>query len=220
MSAPPVPWLQHPDEFASLLALYQTLKPRRVLEVGSWHGGTLYHWLRHAQRGSIVVSLDRYWDVDNSAQYGDWASDGVEIVVIRGDSNDPRTVAHAAAYAPYDFVFVDADHHEPNVRADWRHYSQLAAPGAVIALHDILESDDPTIEVAPLWAELRHEHATIEFAAAGGYGIGVVFLPPRPPVIVRAGQTPVFASVSTATMSATTGATTFNRWGTTAPVAP
>lgn len=174
----PVPLLQHHGEFSRLLDLYRATQPQRVLEVGTYHGGTLYHWLHEAQPGATIVSIDSYaTGVDNSSLYPSWAADNVELIVIRGDSNHPDTAIEAAAHGPYDWIYIDGDHTLPAVTQDWQTYSPLAAPGAIIVLHDITPSSDPSIQVAPLWQRIREQHHTIELTEDGGWGIGVVFMP-------------------------------------------
>lgn len=174
----PVPLLQHHDEFTQLLDLYRQIKPERVLEVGTYHGGSLYHWLQNAAPKATIVTIDSYTTgVDNSDQYTNWATSNADVVVIRGDSNDPHTAAMAAEQGPYQWIYIDADHHEHAVRQDWQLYSPLAAPGGYVILHDISESSDPTIQVAPLWAELANEWETVEFRSDGGWGIGIVLMP-------------------------------------------
>jgi predicted O-methyltransferase YrrM len=172
--------LQHPGEFGCLRELYRHRRPQRVLEIGTHEGGTLYHWLHAAAPGATVVSIDlnhERFHVYANERHHDWSVEGVTLVTIPGDSNDRATVGQAAMFAPFDWVFIDADHHERNVRADWELYAPLAAPGAVVAFHDIAPTDDPTIEVDRLWAELKAERETVEFVAEGGFGIGVVHMP-------------------------------------------
>ncbi len=53
----PVPIFQWEKEFEVLLELYRRLAPWRVLEVGTYHGGTLYHWLRNASPGTTTRSI-------------------------------------------------------------------------------------------------------------------------------------------------------------------
>jgi predicted O-methyltransferase YrrM len=175
----PVEMLQHDREFEQLLDLYRQRKPMRVLEIGAGHGGTLYHWLHNAQPGAFIVAIDDRHT--NHGAYQGWSPGGVTSVTLHGDSADPAIVRQAQAFGPYDWVFIDADHHEPSVRADWRAYSGLAAPGAVVALHDIAESTDPTVQVAPLWRELRDRFETLELVEPGGFGIGVIFIAPEQP---------------------------------------
>lgn len=166
--------LQNHVEFQQLLDLYTVREPRRVLEVGADQGGTLWRWLTYAVDGATIVSLDdRHL---NHASYAEWTPAGVELVTITGSSHDPDILIDVAAYRPYDFIFLDADHHDLAIRADWRHYSAMAAPGAAIAFHDIAPSSDPTIHVDEFWFELGHEHETVEFCVPGGPGIGVVYL--------------------------------------------
>jgi predicted O-methyltransferase YrrM len=171
-TAPPM--LQNHVEFQQLLDLYVERGPERVLEVGVGEGGTLYRWLLYATAGARVVAVDdRHLNRD---AYPSWTPDSVELVTITGSSHDPDVLLDVAGYRPFDFIFIDADHHDHAVRADWRHFSAMAADHAVVALHDIAPSTDPTIHVDQLWLELRHEHETYELTVPGGPGIGVVYL--------------------------------------------
>jgi predicted O-methyltransferase YrrM len=174
----PVGIYQNEGEFAALLDLYRERKPRRVLELGSYEGGTLYHWLQNARPGAVIVSIDRCDQIDNRHLYPDWIPREITLVSHRGDSADPFTVALAEGYGPYDWIFIDADHHDQAVRADWANYRPLAAPGAAVAFHDITPTADPTVEVDRLWAEIKAGHDTVEYTIEPGrYGIGVVLLP-------------------------------------------
>lgn len=167
--------LQNHVEFQQLLELYTVRQPARVLEVGVGEGGTLWRWLHHATAGALVVALDdRHL---NRGAYPDWTPADVELITITGSSHDPDIIVDVAEHRPYDWIFLDADHRDHAVRADWRHFSAMAAPDAAIALHDISPSIDPTIHVDQLWFELAHQHETAEFTVTGGPGIGVVFNP-------------------------------------------
>jgi predicted O-methyltransferase YrrM len=179
----PVPVFQWEAEYTQLLDLYRELAPKRVLEVGTFHGGTLYHWLTNAAEGATVATVDSYAvGIDNRHLYDDWVPDGVTLKVIAGQSAAESTVAQAKAWAPYDFIFIDAGHYYTEVKADWEAYLPLAQKGAVVAFHDILPPSvvHPEIEVARLWAEIKEEFETEEFVAdrdADWGGIGVVRLP-------------------------------------------
>jgi len=43
---------------------------------------------------------------------------------------------HAAKYAPYDFVFIDADHSESAVRSDFFGIIDHVSPDGIVCLHD------------------------------------------------------------------------------------
>ncbi|MCR4339226.1 MAG: class I SAM-dependent methyltransferase [Gemmatimonadaceae bacterium] len=179
--AAPVPVLQWEPEFGALLALYRERSPRRVLEVGTYHGGTLYHWLTNARDGTTVVSLDRYSEgIDNRGMYRGWCPDGVSVVALEGDSHDETVAAQVAAYGPFDWVWIDAGHYYPEVKRDWELYGSMCAPGGIVCFHDILPAsvEHPEIEVERLWRELqasgyRTEEIIADPAVSWG-GIGIV----------------------------------------------
>lgn len=184
----PVPIFQHEFEWGALLALYAARKPARVLEIGTFHGGTLYHLLRLAQPGAVVVSVDSYTaGVDNRALYDAWTPDGVTLHALKGDSRDDRTVARVKALAPFDFIFIDAGHYEVEVADDWRNYGTMAAPGALVAFHDIITHHSwPSIEVERVWRRIQRQgYVTQELTWSTGIppndqgwgGIGVVYMP-------------------------------------------
>lgn len=178
-----VPVFQHPAEMEWLLAIYAERRPMRVLEVGSYFGGTLKQLVLRAQPGATVVSVDLYKFpyADNRHRYADWSSQsGATVVAIAGNSHDAETVARAAAYGPFDFILIDGDHRYGSARADWEAYRELVAPGGVVLFHDILDNRKahPEIEVARLWAEIKADHITDEFIAGNGRwgGLGVVYM--------------------------------------------
>lgn len=168
----PVPVFQHAAEFARLLDIYRERKPKRVLEVGTYHGGTLYHWLQNAQPGTTVVTVDLGSPVDNSHLYPEWVPKGVELVVIHGDSHDLETIQKAMEHAPYDWLFIDADHYYESVKADWEAYGPMVSDGGVVVFHDIYSdpSAHPEIEVNRLWREIQ---------AAGNQTAEIVLDPPH-----------------------------------------
>lgn len=180
---PAVPVFQRPTEFEALLSIYRQRRPRRILEVGTYYGGTLKQWLKTAPPGAVVVSIDTYAhpQADNRHRYGEWTPAGVELSVLAGRSDDPAIIAAVQALAPFDWIFIDADHTYPAVCSDWYAYRAMAAPGAVVAFHDILtHAAHPEIEVGRLWGEIiaagYHTEVLIEDAAAKWGGIGVVYL--------------------------------------------
>lgn len=172
----PVPILQREGEFDVLLEMYRERAPRRVLEIGTYHGGTLYHWLQNATLGTLVVSVDSYvTDVDNRQLYPEWVPDGVDLYVIEGDNRDTRVLEQVDRDSPYDWVFIDAGHLYDEVKSDWLNYGPMCT--GVVCFHDILHPD-----VARLWAEVKTEHETRELISDpitewdGWCGIGCVFM--------------------------------------------
>ena len=176
-----VPVFQRPEEFDALLRLFAERQPRRILEVGTYYGGTLKQWARRSAPGTRIVSIDRY-DIpraDNRARYAEWAAPGVEIIPIAGDSNEPATIAQAYALGPYDWIVIDADHMLLPATADYAIYGSMCAPGGAVILHDIIANPlgHLSIEVPILWAQIKASANTIEYVAdyaAPWGGLGVV----------------------------------------------
>jgi predicted O-methyltransferase YrrM len=177
-----VPIFQHEWEFSTLLRLYKQRKPKRVLEIGTYHGGTLYHWLK-AATPEVVVQVDSFaMGVDNREEFPKWKKAKTQLHCIAADSTDPDTTRLVEPYGPFDWIWIDAGHYDHEVRADWANYGHLAAPGAVACFHDILtHPNHPEIQVEPLWREIQAQgYLTQELVAnpqADWGGIGVVYLP-------------------------------------------
>ena len=50
--------LQVESELAQMVALYRERKPARVLEIGSWDGGTMRVWLTEAAPYAKIAAVD------------------------------------------------------------------------------------------------------------------------------------------------------------------
>ena len=183
----PVPIFQHQFEWSVLMDLYKARAPKRTIEIGTHAGGTLYHLLQSAPPGATVVSVDSYTaHYDNRAMYADWTPKGVTLHAIAGDSHDARTIAQARQHGPYDLIWIDAGHYEAEVQADWDNYRPMAAPGALVAFHDIItHASWPSIEVEKVWRRIQRQgYVTQEIVWSTGVppndqgwgGIGLVFL--------------------------------------------
>ncbi len=178
----PVPILQWQKEFEVLLEVYRRLKPSNVLEIGTYHGGTLFHWLQNTERpGAKIVTVDSYAvGVDNRHLYDDWNTNDTVLTAAIGDSHDKRIIDKIRVLGPYDFVFIDAGHYYKEVKLDWENYRSMVRPGGLMCFHDILTHPAwPSIEVGRLWDEIKQDHLTFEIVAdrdAEWGGIGVVLL--------------------------------------------
>ena len=182
----PVPIYQWEREFETVLELFRRLPneehPKTVLEVGTYHGGTLYHWLQGSVAGDRIVAVDSYQTgIDNRHLYEEWTPKGVDLQIVVGDSRDPVVLEEVALFAPYDWAFIDAGHYYGEVKADWENYGPMVSLGGTVVFHDILPPTraHPEIEVAQLWEEIKKDHMTLEVVADRGApwgGIGIVLL--------------------------------------------
>jgi predicted O-methyltransferase YrrM len=170
----PVGLLQRQWEITQLLTLYRLRQPRRVLEVGTYHGGTLKLWADAAWTPQLV-SIDTFTAADPRADFPG-------VTFLQGNSADPAIIVRAAEFGPFDFIFLDAGHARHEVQRDWENYLPLAVPSGIIALHDILpgRGAQAWIDVAPVWQQIRRQgFVTQELVASEDVnwgGIGIVYL--------------------------------------------
>jgi predicted O-methyltransferase YrrM len=187
-------------EIVSLLRLVGQARPRKVAEIGTASGGTLFMLTQVAAPDATIVSVDlpggrfggessflgqRYprW---RARLYGGFGRDGQNIHVIRADSHDVSTVeaVQSRLESKLDFLFIDGDHSYEGVRRDFELYSPFVREGGFVAFHDIVPSGpgkhgDPG-EVPVFWREVRERHSVeaeyVEDWNWGSCGIGVVRL--------------------------------------------
>lgn len=180
----PVEVHQWPYEFEALLKIHRRRKPKRLLEIGTYDGGTLYNWLRNAPKGGTVVSVDLYEteEHDNRALYDEWTPKGVNLEVIAASSTAPRTKKALLAMEPFDFAFIDGDHSYAVAASDYELCLRLVKKGGIIALHDIVPPPQPVpwMEVDQLWQEIKDGDFRTREIIGTPYqtwgGIGVVYV--------------------------------------------
>lgn len=182
----PVTIYQDHNELKSLRLIVRELKPKRILEIGSMFGGTLWCWMQDLP-GARITSIDMMcWPDDPRrpvveqarACWGDWAdAAGCRLTVWDRDSRDPETVALARAGGAYDFIFIDGGHDLQTITADFKHYWPMLWPGGVMAVHDIAQVGDPSVEVPEWWAGIcaggDYDCENIVYNP-GVWGIGVI----------------------------------------------
>jgi predicted O-methyltransferase YrrM len=172
----PVPISQYDDEFFTLLGLYKHRAPKTILEIGTHHGGSLYHWIKNAPDRAVVLSIDDQHI--NKSFYSLWAGTKIYSGWFKGDSTSYSAIDFAfRSYSPYDWIFIDGDHSYEGVKADWENYSKMISRDGVVVFHDI--TPHPHREVDKLWEEIKKEYDTLEIIGSTPYpdscGIGVVF---------------------------------------------
>jgi predicted O-methyltransferase YrrM len=111
---------------------------RRLVEIGVWHGVTTRR-LRAAMHPNGVLSAVDPFPV---GRLGFSVQQHIAHREVSGVANGHvawlRTTGSDAArdHEPVDFVFIDGDHSEAGLLADWRAWSPLVEHGGIVALHD------------------------------------------------------------------------------------
>jgi predicted O-methyltransferase YrrM len=169
---------------------------RRLLEIGTANGGTLFLFAQLAAPDAHLISVDLphgefgggypAWKLP---LYKRFARPGQRLDLVRGDSHAAATAARVRnllAGECLDFLFIDGDHTYAGVRQDFETFKPLVRPGGLIAFHDIAaprpgapRAGGPTLlggDVPQYWAALRgdHEHEEFRDAPHGNFGIGLL----------------------------------------------
>lgn len=183
--------IQTPSEIEQLYLAVCDLKPRRVLEVGTARGGTLYLWTQAATDDAILVSVDLPSDRSGGGYhecraplYEAFARPRQNLHLLRADSHAPQTlkqVRQVLGDQPLDLLFTDGDHTYEGVKTDFIKYGPLVRPGGLIAFPDIRPSPDPDTQVERLWTQLRRRYEVEEFVypnhVGRELGIGLLRVP-------------------------------------------
>jgi predicted O-methyltransferase YrrM len=175
------------EEILALLEFLGDETPRRIIEIGTAQGGTLFLLTRVAAIDAVLVSVDipggsfgGGYRRTNGRLYKSFARAAQTIHLIRSDSHTEETkVAVAEALGGLaDFLFIDGDHTYEGVRNDFTLYEPLVRDGGTIALHDIVEGPPHVVGGVPrFWKEIRHDYETREFVRdpmQGGFGMGII----------------------------------------------
>jgi len=191
----PVPIIQGKKEFTQLLSLYACLRAKRIVEIGSLFGGTLFEFMKHAPVSCSIVNVDvlvspfdgRYEQQKAGHDYvwQQWARDlstnkkKLELTTIQRPSMYAVAEVVAKLKGKIDFLFIDGDHTYNGVKVDWEFYRPYLHEGSVIAFHDIYRRT-AIDEVWKLWNEIKAAgYHTKEYSSVEGqddWGIGVVSL--------------------------------------------
>ncbi len=180
--------MQNRSELVRLMERVRAMQPRRILEIGTARGGTLFLFCRNAAPDATVVSLDLPYAI-NGGGYPEWKSPiyrsfarpEQELILLRRDSHLAASrdeVQRLAGSEPFDVIMIDADHRYEGVKRDFELYAPLVSPEGLIVMHDVLPNRyDAEIQVDRFWDEVKARYSTeeiVEDREQGNMGIGIV----------------------------------------------
>jgi predicted O-methyltransferase YrrM len=176
-------------EITQLLKILAKHKPKRILEIGTGRGGTLFLFTRIADANATLISVDLYggnfgggYPQAKTSIYESFVLQYQFIHLLRENSHSPCTftmIKKILNSYPLDFLFIDGDHTYAGVKADFEMYSKLVRKCGLIALHDVCSHSPNADEVYRFWHEIRSEHDTLEIIenqSQGWAGIGVIYV--------------------------------------------
>lgn len=178
--------LQHRSELLELARLVAELRPKTVVEIGTFRGGTLFIFARLAAPDATIVSLDlpasamgRVYRAAQVPLFHRFTHHRQHLYLLREDSHRLETLIHvtsALGGKPLDFLFIDGDHTYESVRTDFERFAPLVRTGGLIAFHDIAMG--PPSGVARFWQELEGRYPRREIVhdtQVRPMGIGVLW---------------------------------------------
>jgi predicted O-methyltransferase YrrM len=176
-----------------LLGLVNALKKlplKRVCEIGTFRGGTLFVWCRIADPEARIYSIDLPggefgggYNERSLPLFQSFCQTGQQLSCLRGSSHDSKIrdqFASEIGKDKLDFLFIDGDHSYEGVKQDFEFYAPFVAPGGAIGFHDIVHRPHQAdIEVHRFWNELKSRHRHEEFVeqtdARRAIGIGLIY---------------------------------------------
>lgn len=172
------------DEIVELTRRLVDLKPRIVLEIGTFKGGTAMIWSQFASERVISCDLSPMGRRARIIESFPPADSKCQLILMTGDSHDDtfrERVARELDGDRVDLLFIDGDHSAQGVRSDYEMYRLFVRPGGLIAFHDIVESQPvPENRVYDFWKTVRDQSNASEIISSAqqcGYGIGVLSVP-------------------------------------------
>jgi cephalosporin hydroxylase len=179
--------LQVKSEITELFRIVQESNPKKIIEIGSARGGTLFLFAQVANPERII-SIDLpsgsfgggypFWKIPLFKSLGKKHV----IKLIRADSHSEETIGKIRTLlkgSQVDILFIDGDHTYQGVKQDFQMYSPLVRKGGIVVFHDIV-AHDPTsgCEVDKFWNEIKKVHNHIEIIEEQNQkcaGIGVLY---------------------------------------------
>ena len=191
---PPIIFLgsqQKEKEILEFSKLIYNTKPKKILEIGTAHGGTFFLFSRICSKNSTIFSIDlpimrnaggMTFPPPPKIFLKAFKLDNQEMVIIRRDSQSSSTINQVKKKLKeekLDVLFIDGNHSYEGVKNDFKLYSPLVRKGGIIAFHDIV--DVPShfdVQVNKFWNEIKQYYEYIEFVEdwnQGRFGIGVIY---------------------------------------------
>ena len=181
------PW-QYKEEFLALMKVYEGLKPKFAMEIGTANGGTLYAHCKLAQNDATLISLDLPggkfgggYPESKIPIYAEFTKDDQKLHLLRGDSHSPeseQTVKDILKDNLLDYLFIDGDHSYEGVKLDFEIYSKYVRKGGVIVFHDVTVHENSKCKVDVFWNEIKQQYKHEEFIKdkkSGAFGIGIIY---------------------------------------------
>lgn len=151
------------EELCKISLIVSWLKPKRILELGTYNGMTTLQMALNAPKECVTYTLDlspeqaasiklgrldelvaKHFKEKFNTKVGSYFEDrkDVSIVQLWGDT---ATFDYSVIGGKADLIFIDAAHDYQNKHIDTENALKLIAPGGVILWHDYAEVTNPEV---------------------------------------------------------------------------
>jgi predicted O-methyltransferase YrrM len=187
LSDPLIRPVQVPSELHRFAQIVASICPKKVLEIGTFQGGTLCILARLSAPDATIISIDLPGGKFGGGQsqlrsllYHTFGKLFQRMHLIRGDSHSGEVAGKVKHITQsLDVVFIDGDHTYEGVKHDFLSYFPLVRQSGIIAFHDIAEHPEKAGgDVPRFWNEVKtsYRHEEIIENREQGWGIGVLYL--------------------------------------------
>ena len=182
-----IPFSQDEKEFVEFIDFAKESGVKSYLEIGARHGGSFLRMVENLQKDGRYIAIDYPggpWGKKKSRETLSLIVTALNkrgyknTMAFFGNSHDKETINFVSEYAPFDLIFIDADHSYEAVKKDFYNYSKMAP---IVALHDINGKDQSNansgpVEVWKFWDELKAEYRHFEIINKESvFGIGIIW---------------------------------------------
>jgi glycosyltransferase involved in cell wall biosynthesis len=185
---------QYIPEFEILLEEFIKIKPSNILEIGSYFGWSLHHWIKLSNSGSTVISIDlpisRFCGEDDprckqqeeaiNTEWKQWANSNKSKLYLIPEYSQTEYAKQRTTEILngklLDFLFIDGNHMYAYVKKDFEMYLPLVRKGGIIAFHDIGLKEEGGVH--KLWDEIKNDYKHLELRLHPNQekGIGIIYV--------------------------------------------
>jgi|SRR6185369_10246666 len=170
-----MPILQWPTDLLILQELIGELRPRVIVETGTYRGGSAVFFASLLQLFGIedgrVISVDIHIAREVAEALGRHPLGG-RITLVEGSSTAPETVRRVEELVAGEtnvFVFLDSDHTYRHVRDELAAYQKLVPAGGYLCAFDTIMKDLWDLPLAETsWRDDNPHRAVLDFLAESG----------------------------------------------------
>ena len=178
--------IQDRAEFLEFAQLIAPQRPKNVLEIGTFRGGTLFVLARLSLPDATLISLDLPYSGFGSFSrklqeplFRSFTRGRQRLLLLREDSHseETRSSVAKALNGPLDLLFIDGDHSYDGVKSDFEMYSPLVREAGIVAFHDIANTRTD-YGVGRFWNEVKNSfkfREIVNVSASEAPGIGVLW---------------------------------------------